>query len=210
MEKTLIKDNMDRFKSLVKQNCNREGIDDLLQWLEQETDFFIAPASARYHGSYEGGLLQHSLNVYDCLMSEAKQTFGEDFANYISIESITIVSLFHDLCKIDTYVKDFRNIKDSNTGMWETVECYLYNDNCLSLGHASKSIYYIQNYIKLFQHEAQAIYWHMGAFDLSQYSTTKGLGSAYTNNILAFLLHIADEKATYIEENDVFLSKYYI
>ena len=62
-----IEENKNRFIDLVK-GITREGVDmeRLLRQLE-ESDFFEAPASSRYHNSFKGGLCAHSLNVYDCL-----------------------------------------------------------------------------------------------------------------------------------------------
>ena len=56
----------EEFISIYKENIKREGADKLLEFL-QKSDFFTAPSSTRYHGAYEGGLVQHSVNVYHCL-----------------------------------------------------------------------------------------------------------------------------------------------
>ena len=58
----------EEFIEIFKANITRDGADKLLDFLEHKSDFFTAPASARYHGAYEGGLCEHSLNVYHCLV----------------------------------------------------------------------------------------------------------------------------------------------
>ena len=56
-------DNKERFIEIFTSQIHRPGAAELLEWLES-TDFFEAPASTHYHGSYPGGLVEHSLNVY--------------------------------------------------------------------------------------------------------------------------------------------------
>lgn len=182
----------------------RDGIKDLINYLE-ESDFFEAPASTIYHGSYEGGLLTHSLNVYECLLFEYYNLQDSEFnLPKIDEESLIIVALLHDLCKVNCYIPSFRNVKNENTGKWEKVPCYR-REPLFPMGHGGKSIFIIQQFIKLTPEEAQAIFWHMGAYDTSQYMTWNELGKAYENNLLAFLLHQADMKATYLSENENYL-----
>lgn len=195
--------NKEDFIKIVKENIKRDGIDDLLNYLENETDFFEAPASTRYHGSYEGGLLEHSLNVYYAMLDELKFIYcGKDWTSKFSLESATIVSLFHDVCKIGRYKKEFKNVKNQETGCWESKEVYSYDNDYFPMGHGALSMYRIMKYINLTEDEAQALYWHMGAFDTSQYSDTTSLCNAYKMNMLAFALHRADEVATFICENE--------
>lgn len=175
-----------------------DGIEDLISYLEN-SDFFIAPASTQYHGAYVGGLAQHCLNVLDALLSLYefyKTTY--DIAD-ISEKSMIIVALLHDVCKINCYKEDFRNVKNEK-GVWEKIPCYK-KDPLLSMGHAGKSIFIIQKFISLSAEEAQAIFWHMGAYDISNYNTLNELGQSYTENTLAFLLNQADMTSTYIIEN---------
>lgn len=187
------------FISLLRK-VKREGIEDLINYL-QSSDFFIAPASTIYHGSYEGGLLEHCLNVYNCLMFEYGNLRDSDFnLPEIPEESLIITALLHDLCKVNCYVPGFRNVKNEETGKWEKVPCYK-REPLFPMGHGGKSIFIIQQFMKLTPEEAQAIFWHMGAYDTSGYMTLNELGKAYENNLLAFLLHQADMKATYLAEN---------
>lgn len=111
--------NKERFIELLR-STKREGIEKLIDFLEK-TDFFTAPASTRFHSSYEGGLLQHSLNVYDCLAGlgtttgdiQEFQTAGMRLDS-IPQESIIIVALLHDLCKVNFYATEMRWRKDAN------------------------------------------------------------------------------------------------
>ena len=187
------------FIDLAIDNIHREGIDDLLKYLD-ESGFYTSPASTKYHGSYEGGLVEHSINVYYSLKDMLKYIFADTPIPY-SDETIAIVSLFHDICKIGKYRKSFRNVKNDD-GVWEQVECFEYNGDQKRLGHACASIYKIHEYIKLTEDEIQAIHWHMGPFDISQYNSTYDMGNAFENNTLAFALHMADMMATYVVENN--------
>lgn len=195
--------NKEEFISIVKKNITRNGVENLLTYLE-ESGFYTEPASTRYHGSYAGGLLDHSLNVYYSLIEEMKFIFGNDWQKRYSLESVTIVSLLHDLCKIGRYKKGTKNVKDEETGYWEQVEIYQYNNDYFSMGHAPLSLHRITKFMVLTDEEAQAIYWHMGAFDISQYSDTHQMCEAFKRNTLAFALHRADMIATYICENEHF------
>ena len=187
----------ERFIEVYKANIKREGSDKLLDYL-LSSDFFTAPASARFHCSREGGLCEHSLNVYDCLVSyldtkRAKETFGFSY----SAESIAIVSLLHDLCKIGVYKKGFRNVKDEK-GAWQRVDTFEYDDR-LPYGHGEKSVYIISGYMKLTREEAFAIRYHMG------YSSTedpRNVSLAFEMFPLAFALSTADSEATYFIESE--------
>lgn len=196
--------NIKRFKKIVTENIERDGIENLMEWLEHETDFFTAPASTRYHGSYEGGLVEHSLNVYDRLVWEMENTVGAGWQEIYSPESIAIIALFHDLCKIDRYVITEKWRKDEN-GDWEAYEAYEYNKEKAEMGHGAQSVFYLQKFIQLTELEAQAIFWHMGAYDLSPYASLAACSETFKWNPLAFLTHRADMAATYVTENEAFV-----
>ena len=196
--------NKERFIQIFTENIKREGADKLLEYLTSSaSDFFTAPASARFHSSYEGGLLDHSLNVYDCLKSylqseRARETFGFEYSE----ESIAIVSLLHDLCKVGVYKKGFRNVKDEK-GAWQRVDTFEYDDR-LPYGHGEKSVYIISGYMKLTREEAFAIRYHMG------YSSTedqRNISTAFEMFPLAFALSTADSEATYYLECDKYKNK---
>ena len=150
-----------RYLALCKENIHREGIDELLQWLV-DSDFFVAPASTRYHGSYEGGLVMHSLNVYDCLKKLISYHGMEDA---FSEESVVITSLFHDLCKVNFYKKGFRNVKDDATGQWYRKTIYEIDEKFPCGDHADKSLILVLNFMKLLPDEMLAIRSHMGGWD---------------------------------------------
>lgn len=180
-------------RSLIK----RDGIEDLLTFLH-ESDFYDAPASTRFHGACDAGLVEHSLEVYHWIFNIRSGLFcvGKEFPN-ISVESMAIVSLFHDICKIDTYKIDYRNVKNSETGKWEKEPFYKQQDDSGFGAHGAKSVFLINCFMKLSQEETVAILHHMGAWDKSTYSDP---GKAYEKYPLAWLLHVADEAATYISK----------
>ena len=188
--------NKERFIEIYNNNIKREGADKLLDYL-MKSDFFTAPASARFHSSYEGGLLDHSLNVYDCLLGylnspRAKEAYGFSYSD----ESIAIVALLHDLCKVGIYKKGFRNVKDEN-GVWKKVDSYEYDDQ-LPYGHGEKSVYIITGYMRLTREEAFAIRYHMGYS--SEREDPRNVSAAFEMFPLAFALSVADSEATYFIE----------
>ena len=189
-------ENREKFMELMRKT-ERAGVEDMLKWLDT-TDFYSAPASTRYHGSYPGGLVQHTLNV----AYELKQLV--DFYDIkIPKDSILICALGHDFCKINTYKETIVNVPPQRTksGKWEQQQGYK-KDEYLKLGHGAKSLSTLQDFITLKDYEKEAIYWHMGAFDLGQYNNINDLSKTFEENPLAFLLHIADMCVTYIIENE--------
>lgn len=133
----------------------------LLDYLENKSDFFTAPASARYHSAYEGGLCEHSLNVYDCLKDYLERTrVAELYGQRYSEETIALVALLHDVCKVGCYKPGTRNVKGED-GRWQQVPTYFYEDP-LPYGHGEKSVYIINGFLRLSREEAMAIRWHMG------------------------------------------------
>ena len=188
----------EKFIEIYNKHITREGADKLLEYLlSPSSDFFTAPASARFHSSYEGGLVEHSINVYECLASylasdRVKESFGFEYTD----ESIAIVSLLHDLCKVNVYKKSYRNVKDDK-GVWQKVDYFDFDDR-LPYGHGEKSVYIISGYMKLTREEAFAIRYHMG------YSSTedaRNVAAAFEMFPLAFALSTADSEATYFIES---------
>jgi hypothetical protein len=175
----------ERFIKVAKERIKREGIDDLLKLLEN-TDFFTAPASTRYHHSYEGGLAKHSLEVFDILDTDLNLS---DFDK----ESIAIVSLFHDICKVGYYEVSTRNTKDEN-GKWIQVPYYTVDDK-FPYGHGEKSVYLISGVMKLTDEEAMAIRWHMGLSEKDNYNY---VSKAFEMFPLSLHLHLADMKSAYL------------
>ena len=180
------------FIDTVKNTIKRSGIEHLMDWL-LVTDFYTAPASTRYHGAFEGGLVQHSLNVYEQLKKLCKW-----YECDAPEESIAVVALFHDLCKIGCYKTELRWRKNSNN-QWEQYPVYTFKEDAAYGGHGSKSVYLVQSFMRLSWEEAAAINCHMGQFDATTYSNPT---EVYCRNKLAWLLHVADEAADFYEKED--------
>ena len=199
---------IEKFESLLL-STGREGMDKLVAAIKK-SDFYTAPASTRFHGSHEGGLLEHSMNVHE-LCREKFTTDGiwKDTCEKLGYtkENIIITSLLHDMCKMYFYVTDYKNQKVySDTGSkkdakgrydWETVPVYVIEDK-FPLGHGEKSVMLIERYIKLEPVERYAIRWHMGAYSGQQDWNT--LGTATEKYPLILMLHEADQEATVLLE----------
>ena len=200
MSEDLFKESSLIFDSEAKTMIHRKGIEDLLNYLHT-TDFYYAPASTRYHGAQGGGLLEHSLSVYKWIFSIVDYSMlacdGRFYPEELTPESMAIVSLFHDVCKINTYSIDYKNAKNPETGMWERVPYFKAEDTQGFGSHAAKSIFIIQQFMQLTEPEFIAILHHMGAWDKSTYSDP---GRAYEKHPLAWTLHVADEASTYISK----------
>ena len=189
----------EEFIETYRQYIHREGSEELLDYLMNKSDFFSAPASARFHGSYVGGLCDHSMNVFHCLCDylsrpRVKEVYGLDY----DMESIAIVSLLHDLCKVGCYKAGTRNVKNEVTGQWEKVPTFFYEDK-LPYGHGEKSVYIISGFMRLTREEAMAIRWHMG---FSGTEDERTVGQALQQYPLAFALATADMEASYFLEGD--------
>ena len=197
MEDILYK-NKETFINIVRDKIKREGVEELIGYLEK-SDFFTAPASARFHCDHEGGLCEHSLNVFYRLRKVVLDEYGN--FDTISEESIAICGLLHDLCKIDFYKVDFRNVKEN--GEW-VQKPYYSVDEKLPYGHGEKSVYIINGFIRLTREEAIAINWHMGGFDARvQGGSGSAISESYRRFPLAVWLHMSDLTATYIDENSL-------
>ncbi len=190
-------DNKERFLEIFNTYINREGADKLLEYLlSKSSDFFTAPASTRFHGAYEGGLLEHSLNVYECLKDYlTRDRVRNMYKLECEAESVAIVALLHDLCKVNCYKVGSRNVKDAN-GVWQSVPTYEFEDK-LPYGHGEKSVYIITGFMKLTREEAFAIRYHMG---FSGCEDKRSVGDAFEQFPLAFALNTADMEAAYFLE----------
>lgn len=186
--------NKETFIRILRENVHREGLDALIDYLENKSDFFTSPASTRFHGSYEGGLCEHSLNVYIALCSyfEARKAV---YGLHFSAESIAISALLHDTCKAGCYKPGYRNVKDEN-GVWQKVPTYTFEDP-LPYGHGEKSVYIVSSFMRLSREEAFAIRYHMG---FSGSEDARNVGKAFEQFPLAFALSVADMEATYFVE----------
>lgn len=202
-----------KFIEIYRDNIHRPGSEELLAWLmgttspetgdlfqggeksAMKSDFFSAPASTRFHLDCEGGLVRHSLNVWKelKLLCEAYKDVVR-----VSAETIAICSLLHDVCKVNSYGISYRNVKNDKTGMWEKKPYFTKNEQFNYGGHGAKSVYLIQKYMQLNDEEAVAIQNHMGLYNKP--ANDFSLAAAYSQYPLAWLLHVADEAATYIDE----------
>ncbi len=186
------------FRDIYNTNIKREGADKLLDFLENKSDFYTAPASTRYHGAYSGGLLRHSLNVYECLCAYLERDrVRERYGLSVSDETAATVALLHDICKVNFYQVSYRNAKNEK-GQWEQVPYYTINDT-LPYGHGEKSVYMLSGFIRLTRDEAMAIRWHMGFSGIEDKNT---IGAALEKYPLAFALSVADMEASYFLEGE--------
>ena len=178
----------EEFLQLLR-STNRENIEDLIEFITK-TDFFEAPASTRFHGSREHGLLEHSLKVYEILKYKAEHSVTDIKTPQ---ESLILIALLHDLCKANYYKIDYRNAKNA-LGVWEKVPYYTVDDT-IPYGHGEKSVMMITEYIKLTPEEKYAIRWHMGYTEPKELYGT--IGEAYKRYPIALLMHEADLESTY-------------
>ena len=186
----------EEFIGIYSGNIHREGSDKLLDYLINKSDFFTAPASTRFHNSFEGGLALHSLNVYHCLKDYlSRERVQNDYGLKYSEETIAIAALLHDICKTNVYVRDFRNVKNEQ-GQWERVSTYRYEDK-LPYGHGEKSVYMISGFMKLTRDEAMAIRWHMGFSGTEDINT---VSSAMEKYPLILAVSTADMEASVFME----------
>lgn len=189
----------DKFLEIYRENITRPGAEEFLKWLES-TDFFTAPASTRFHLSRPGGLVEHSIHVYERLLKLCDTEDGEKFlsAKLPDDETIAICGLLHDICRANFYGVEMRNRKNEQ-GQWEKYPFYVVNDQ-LPYGHGERSVYIISGFMKLSREEAMAIRWHMGFSDNEFKAGGYSVGNAFEKFPLALLTHIADIQATYLDE----------
>lgn len=188
--------NQEKFIEIFNKYIKRDGADNLLDWLIN-SDFFTAPASSKFHSAYEGGLCAHSLNVFERYVKLLTMEYGDQFTDKISMESVAIIALLHDVCKVDFYKTEYRNVKVD--GQWIQVPYYSVEDK-LPYGHGEKSVYIVGSFIKLTREEAMAINWHAGGFDERVRGGSYAMAEAYYKFPNAMIFHTADMMATYLDE----------
>lgn len=195
-----VEENKEKFKKLCSQWIKRDGLDKLLEWLDT-TDFYVAPASTRFHLMCEGGLCEHSINVFNRLCDEYKNEGIFDYktqnATQELMESLAIVALFHDVCKANFYKFSERNVKNEY-GEWAKVPYYTIENKSILVGHGYKSARIVNRYLDITDEEYMAIVHHMG---YSAEDDIANISEIFRKSKLALLLHIADTKATFIDEN---------
>lgn len=202
-----IQELIEKFEQLLT-SVKRDGIDNLLAYI-RKSDFYRAPASTRFHSCHDGGLLEHSLNLYECLLSKKQNPIWAEVLREIDDESLILVALLHDLCKSYLYVPEFKNKKVySDTGTkkdeggrfdWQAVKGYSTDDK-IPYGHGEKSVMMIEEFIKLKPIERYAIRWHMGFTEPKEYWNT--LTTAIKKYPVILAVHQADMEATYLLEEE--------
>lgn len=183
------------FYEIAIANIKRTGINELLQYLDS-TDFFIAPCSKAHHLAERGGLCLHSLNVYNAILTICA-AFDIDINDAKILETITIISLFHDVCKTNFYKQEMKNVKKNN--QWVQEPQYVIDDR-FPIGHGEKSVIEILRCMPLTNEEILAIRWHMNGFDSAVKGGDYSLSNAQTKSVFVTLLQIADMTATFILE----------
>ena len=182
----------EEFIEIYNNEIKRDGSPKLLEWL-QTTDFFTSPASTKFHGACEQGLVMHSISVYKTMM---EKHFDPETDNS---ESFAICALLHDLCKAQFYKISSRNVKNDETGQWEKKPFYTVDD-AFPFGHGEKSVFLIERFMRLRPAEAIAIRWHMGGFDEAARGGSFAISQAYEKYPIAVKLHLADLESTYLRE----------
>ena len=180
------------FLSIFDEFIVREGADQLREWL-LKSDFFTAPASVKFHNAFEGGLVAHSVNVFNVMM---EKHFDEQVDNP---ESFAICGLLHDVCKAQFYKPSTRNVKNETTGEWEKVPFYVIEEK-FPFGHGEKSVFLLERFMRLKIDEAVAIRWHMGGFDDAVKGGSYAISGAYQKYPMAVKLHLSDIEAAYLVE----------
>jgi hypothetical protein len=184
-----------KFIDIYNANIKRAGSKELLDYL-LKSDFFDAPASTKFHSAYEGGLCEHSINVYNRFLNNLKNEYGDNYLDKINLESITICGLLHDICKVGFYKSEMRNVKVD--GNWTQQPYYTVEDS-LPYGHGEKSVYIISGFLRLSRYEAMIINWHMGAFD-QRVMGGFSLSQVFTEYPLVLLFNVSDMEASYLDE----------
>jgi len=200
-------DYIERFEAMLSE-CDRDGMDKLLEYL-RKSDFYTAPASTRFHSCHEGGLVEHSLNVADCLLDKLNDPVWADRLGEVGRESIIIAALLHDICKSNYYAVEMKNKKiysdhgkkSDSAGRydWETVPGYTVDDK-IPYGHGEKSVMMIEEFIKLKPIERYAIRWHMGFTEAKENWNTLSL--AIKKYPLVLAIFEADLESTYLLEKE--------
>jgi hypothetical protein len=197
-----MKEKKERFIELLR-STERQGIEEVISYLEK-SGFFTAPASTKYHLSYEGGLMEHSMNVYDMAIALRGPivSMKPEVEEKLPENSIIIAALLHDICKANIYRKTQKWNKNDQ-GQWEQYDTYETDYSRMPVGHGEKSVIMLLSLgLKLTIDETVAIRWHMGAWDLAfqSYEAKSNINEAGNRYPLLALLQSADNMATHILE----------
>lgn len=197
---------IEKFEELLL-STKRERMDKLIEFI-RKSDFYTAPASTRYHSCHEGGLLEHSMKVYECLSRKLTDSLWADKIG-LSEENCIIVALLHDICKTYFYTVEWKNkkvysddgLKKDEKGFydWVSVPGYTVDDK-IPYGHGEKSVMMIEEFFRLEPVERYAIRWHMG---FSEPKENWNVFTAAVKKYPAVLAVVeADIEATYLLESE--------
>lgn len=205
--------NKQKFLDILSNEVKREGIENFKTWL-QGTDFFSAPFTGQYVLSCKGGLVEHSLNTYRALVEivdkyKERDPFFLSDANAFSTEeekaaaeaelneSLAICGLLHDICRADCWVEDTRNVKNPVNNKWESVPYFKWDEKFI-YGHGEKSVYIIQQFMRLYVEEAQAIRYHAMGREVMGSFIDPSFSQLYESSLFASVLGVAVNEATYV------------
>ena len=174
-------------------HTKRDGIEDLLKYMD-EAGFYISPASTKYHGSSEGALAVHSLNVFNAAIDLATAWCGENWVDN-NINSIIICALLHDLGKVGQYNKPYYVANILKSGKASDASPFKINDNLMTLDHEIVSVIEASRYITLTEDEQRAIAWHNGLYGTFKYYI------AGRETPLYMIIHFADMWASRVMES---------
>ena len=178
-----------RIIELLK-STERPGMDRLIDWMENKSDFFTAPASTKYHLHCKGGLARHSLNVYERLKAKVDLGLLE-----LKEDTVIITALLHDVCKANFYAVQKRNRKID--GQWVEVEEWGIDEK-LPIGHGEKSCYIVQTCMRISPEEFAMIRFHMGR-ESESFNDYFSKAAAVFPGVAA--IHTADLESAFIVES---------
>jgi len=190
-----------KFIDLVK-TINRDGILELLKWIESKSDFFETTCSTKYHNNFYGGLVDHSVKVYELFKEKCDYWRNKNLDIFLpDDDSIKIQALFHDICKSNFYTQGSRNVKNETTGKWEKKPIWETNDKFPVMGHGLKSVIMLQNFIKLKDYEIYSISSHMGVPD--NYRDSNSFHKSLELYPFIILLHTSDFESSVLLEKTI-------
>ncbi|MCM1322831.1 MAG: hypothetical protein NC218_01460 [Acetobacter sp.] len=204
--------NKEKFIQIFKGEITREGADAMLDWLENSSDFFTAPYTGQYVLSCEGGACQHALDTF--------KAFSEMVAKYREQDpfilcdpdmldtpenqqkaiaevdqSVAIASLLSGVGIANSWVKGIRNVQKPD-GKWEKVPCYKWEEEFIYGGVGGKSVFIIQQFMRLYVEEAQAIRFHKQGKEIPYGNNFEdSFYGVYETNLFASMLGVAHNEA---------------
>jgi len=189
------KDLQKRYNALKAKVINRaREFGELMEYIENETQWLTTPASTRFHLCRENGLLEHSVNVAETLL-RIKDTLYP----LIEDESCVIVALLHDLGKVGTpqaplYLKNEPTERQRRAGYGPS-QPYSFNNDITYLSVPIRSLYYVLPFMDLTPEEVQAIAYHDGQYVDDNRSVSKN------ECPLTLLLQYADNWCGFVIED---------